>query len=446
MSPREIVDQAHELLDGGDADGCLRLVGYVLDSFSSYYEARLVRALAFERLARMSDAADDAAFVLGVAPHNATALLLGARIQNRKGDRQQARKLWSRASETDPYHPDLRNSIDGLNVTPSITHGLLGYAYLRAGWPELAERQLRAAMESDSVRTDIRLALAESLWSIGRLEDCRRHSRTVLDHHPDCLKALLMMAHIFTEIGRTNHAAELLDRAASLDPEQRVAREMYGRLEFNRMRPVEPASIAPPPGMGYREKVQTGAIDRDGTVSPKPYPTPEESTIDAADFGEPAEVRTPATRPTPELYVDDKPAPARGGDSEAAAPEETAGAPVAIDSGDSRSDSSHEPAAPDGAAGSPQIDKPPPPPVGRAVELAREGYWDEAMNLIRAHSVSGDLQAWEQALQQICGLDDAPAAAWETLGDLYMRESRPRDASRAYARAGEVRDRALGGE
>ena len=318
MSPREIVGRAHELLDGGDADGCLRLVGYVLDRFSSYYEARLVRSLALERLARISDAADDAAFVLGVAPHNATALLLSARIQNRKGDRQQAGKLWSRASETDPYHPDLRNFIDGLNVTPRITYGLLGYAYLRAGWPELAERQLRAAIESDSVRTDIRLALAESLWSIGRLEDCRRHSRTVLDHHPDCLKALLMMAHIFTEIGRTNHAAELLDRAASLDPDQRIAREMYGRLEFNRMRLVEPASIAPPPGMGYREKVQTGASDGDGTVSPEPGLTPEESTIDAADFEEPEEVRTSATLPDPEPSVDDE--PAIHGDSEAAAP------------------------------------------------------------------------------------------------------------------------------
>ncbi len=436
MSPREIVDHARELLDGGDADGCLRLVGHVLDSFSSYYEARLARALAFESLKKASDAAADAAFVLGVAPHNATALLLSARIQNRKGDRQQANNFWSRASEVDPYHPDLRDSVDELDVTPRITHGLLGYAYLRAGWPELAERQLRAAIESDSVRTDIRLALAESLWSIGRLEDCRLHNRTVLDHHPDCLKALLMMAHIFTEIGRTNHAAELLDRAASLDPEQRVAREMYGRLEFNRVRLVEPASIAPPPGTGGREKVQTGVDDRDRTVSPDPELTPEESTIGAADFEEPEEVRTSATLPDPEPFVDDEPAPVDG--------DPEVGAPAAVDGGDLPSGLFDEPAAPNAAAVPPQVDKPP-ATVG-AVERARRGHWDEAMNLIEAHLASGDLQASEQALQDICGLDEAPAAAWETLGDLYMRQSRPRDASGAYARASEARGRVLGGE
>ena len=443
MSPKEIVDQAHELLDGGDVDGCMRLVGYVLDSFSSYYEARLVRGLALERLARISDAADDAALVLGVAPHNATALLLSARIQQRKGDPQQARRLWSRASETDPYHPDLRNSIDGLNVAPRITHGLLGYSYLRSGWPELAERQLRAAIELDAVRTDIRLALAESLWDMGRLEDCRRHSRTVLDHHPDCLKALLMMAHIFTEIGRTNHAAELLDRAAFLDPEQRVAHEMYGRLEFNRMRLVEPASIAPPPGTAARGKVQAGASERDRDISPKPDLTPEEPAIEATDFEEPEEVRTSATLPDPERFVGDEPAPLRA-DSEAAEQERMAGAPAVIESDEVRSGLSDEPTSPDAAeAISPQVDTPPTPPAVGAVERAREGNWDEAMNLVKLHSAGSDPHAWEEALQEICSIDDAPAAAWETLGDLYMRQGRARDASRAYARANEVRDRTI---
>ena len=440
MSPRRIVDQAHQLLESGDADGCLRLVGYVLDSFPSYYQARLVRALAFETLARMSDSADDAAFVLGVVPNNATALLLSARLQSRKGDRQQAQKLWVRASETDPYHPDLRNSIDGLSLAPRITHGLLGYTYLRSGWPELAERQLRAAIESDSIRTDIRLALAESLWSIGRFEDCRRHSRTVLDHHPDCLKALLMMAHIFTEIGRTNHAAELLDRASSLDPEQRLAREMYGRLEFNRMRLTEPASIAPPPGASDREKPHPEAGERDPIVSPETDFTAEEPTITTADLADFEEAQAAAALPSAEPYVDDAPAPAHP-DPEASAQEQAADVSAAIDGGGAR-ELPETPAVQEITADSPQIDELPPPPTVVAVERARHGHWDDAIDLVRAHSVEGDLQAWGDVLQEICDLDDAPATAWETLGDVYMRQSRPRDGAHAYARANELRGRA----
>lgn len=442
MSPRKIVDQAQQLLDGGDPDGCMSIIGYVLDIFPNYYQARLVRALAFETLARMSDSADDAAFVLGVVPHNGTALLLSARLQSRKGDRQQAQKLWTRASETDPCHTDLRNSIDGVNLTPRITHGLLGYTYLRSGWPELAERQLRAAIDSDSVRTDIRLALAESLWSIGRLDDCRRHSRTVLDHHPDCLKALLMMAHIFTEIGRTNHAAELLDRASSLDPEQRLARETYGRLEFDRMSLAEPASIAPPPGVSSRAKIEAEAGEQDRIASPERDSTPEQPVETVADPAEPEEAKAVLPQPSTVPYLDDTPAPVAP-NPEAAEQEQMADAPAAIDSDGTDVGISEEPIVPAMEAQSPETEEPLPPSAIAAIELAREGYWDEAMNLVRVHSAEDNLQAWEAALREICGLDEAPATAWEILGDVYMRQSLPQDGARAYARANELKERDL---
>ncbi len=442
MSPKKIVDQAHEHLHGGDPDGCMRIIDYVLDIFPNYYQARLVRALAFESLERMADSADDAAFVLGVVPHNGTALLLSARLQSGKGDGQQAQKLWTRASETDPCHADLSNSIDGVNLTPRITHGLLGYTYLRSGWPELAERQLRAAIESDSVRTDIRLALAESLWSIGRLEDCRRHSRTVLDHHPDCLKALLMMAHIFTEIGRTNHAAELLDRASSLDPEQRLAREMYGRLEFDRINLAEPASIAPPPGESSRAKIEAEAGEQYQKSSPERDSTPEQSVKTVADSAEPEEAKVAAPPPSTEPYLDDTPAPVAP-DSEAGEQEQLADASAEIDSGGVDVEMSGEPMVPAMEAQSPETEEPLPPSAIAAIELAREGYWDEAMNLVRVHSAEDDLQAWEAALREICGLDEAPATAWEILGDVYMRQSLPQDGARAYARANELKDRAV---
>ncbi len=440
MSPREIVGQARKLLADGDADECLRLIGYVLDSFSNYYEARLVRALAFEKTARMSDAADDAAFVLGVDPSNATALLLSARIQNQKGDQQQARKLWSRAAEANPDHPDLQNPIDGLDVRSPVTHSFLGYSYLRSGWPELAERQFRAAMESDSVRMDVRLALAESLWSIGRLEDCRRHCRTVLDHHPDCLEALLMMAHVLTEIGRTNHGAELLDRAADLDPEHRVARDLYGRLEFKRMRTVAPASIAPPPAASDGETVHSRDDVRASDVSEPSDATPDELTRNTARADEAQE--TPISDELPALEIDaQNDSTPVDSDSEPATPEKSVEAPALVDGSHPNADSSDKISG-SGAALADSDDRGGAPlsEADQAVGRARDGDWDGAMNLVAAYSAVGDLQTWEHALKTICDQKGAPPLAWEALGDLHMRQSQPQTASEAYGRAIEVRN------
>lgn len=446
MSPREIVGQAQTLLDEGNVDESLRLIGYVLDNFSSYYEARLARALAFEKAAKVSDAADDAAFVLGVVPSNATALLLSARIQNQRGDQQQARRLWARAAEANPDHQDLKSQIDGLDARLRITHGFLGYSYLRSGWPELAERQFRAAMESDSARMDVRLALAESLWTMGRLEDCRRHCRTVLDHHPDCLGALLMMAHVLTEIGRTNHGAELLDRASELDPEHEVAREMYGRLEFNRMRPNPPASIAAPPASRQSESPGALADNQGDDVLQASDSVPDELTGISADAEEADKVPASGESPTLELDIQaESPTDAPNSGS----PEDGALA----DAVDSLDEDEPQPAtsgedseARAGMADLPERNSAPLSQAQMAVKSARQGDWEAAMRIVATHMAEGDLQEWEQAIKTICDTDGTPPSAWEALGDLYMRQSRPQTASMAYGRAIEARNVSIDGE
>ena len=428
MSPRELLTQARESFDAGHIDESSHVVEYLLGSFPDYYEARLLRGLSFERSANAAEAADEAAFVLDVDPANATALLLSARLARNRGDDEHSRLLWLRVAEIDPAHPDLRSATDGFDHSATITAATLGYSYMRHGWPELAERQFGAAVESNSGRIDLRLGLAEAVWSAGHFEESRHHCRTVLDHHPNCLKALLIMAHVLTEVGRTNHGAELLEKAAQLDPDYWLARQMYGRLEFDRVRVPGPPVVAPPPVEPAPEAAADQVEEPPASAPEKSIPASEIETADEPDVSSAAEVLYPSESEDTAIGLDQV-AP----DSETAPSSPDVPEPVILDV---------EPdadAADRAGADNPKAEAGPASEVERATAHARAGDWVRAIKLITMYSRGGEIEAWEAALTEICDMDSAPHEAWEALGDLYMRMSRPQNASEAYGRAIEAR-------
>ena len=237
------------------------------------------------------------------------------------------------------------------------------------------------------------------------------------------------MAHVLTEVGRTNHGAELLEKAAQLDPEYRLARQMYGRLEFDRIRVPGPPVIAPPP----MERAPEPAADQ---VEELPVSAPEESIPDSEieKAAEPhgssaAEVLEPSESQDAAIGLDQV-AP----DAQTPPPSSHVPEPVSVDI-ESNAD------AEDGAgADYPKAKAGPAGEVEQAIANAHAGDWVRALKLVSMHSTGGDVDAWEAALTEMCDMESAPREAWEALGDLYMRMSRPQNASEAYSRAIEARD------
>ena len=250
MLASEIVRDIEQALAVEEPGRGLHLVDHLLQSFPAHLRARTLRAKALLALGEGDEAAGDAgdaATVLSADLLNVEAMLVSAKLAEAQGDLHQSHALIGRAASVDSGHSGVRQAVaDSVAMLPRDPSAL-GFAYLNSNWPDLAEREFRTALGRDPARVDLRIALAESLWRQGRFDEARPECRIVLDHHPRCLRATLMMAHILAEQGRTAHGMEMLERAGEMDPEYEVAAELYARATLSRMSLPPPPSLPEPP-------------------------------------------------------------------------------------------------------------------------------------------------------------------------------------------------------
>jgi tetratricopeptide (TPR) repeat protein len=247
MLASEIVRDIEQALAVEEPARGLHLVDHLLQSFPAHLRARMLRAKALLALGESDEAAGDAATVLSADLLNVEAMLVRAKLAEAQGDLHQSHALIGRAASVDSGHSGVRQAVaDSVAMLPRDPSAL-GFAYLNSNWPDLAEREFRVALGRDPARVDLRIALAESLWRQGRFDEARPECRIVLDHHPRCLRATLMMAHILAEQGRTAHGMEMLERAGEMDPEYEVAAELYARATLSRMSLPPPPSLPEPP-------------------------------------------------------------------------------------------------------------------------------------------------------------------------------------------------------
>ncbi len=247
MLASEIVRDIEQALAVEEPARGLHLVDHLLRTFPGHLRARTLRAKALLALGESDEAAGDAATVLSADLLNVEAMLVSAKLAEAQGDFHQSHALIGRAASIDSGHSGVRQAVaDSVAMLPRDPSAL-GFAYLNSNWPDLAEREFRTALGRDPARVDLRIALAESLWRQARFEEARPECRIVLDHHPRCLRATLMMAHILAEQGRTAHWMEMLERAGEMDPEYEVAAELYARATLSRMSLPPPPSLPEPP-------------------------------------------------------------------------------------------------------------------------------------------------------------------------------------------------------
>ncbi|MDP6507537.1 MAG: tetratricopeptide repeat protein [Chloroflexota bacterium] len=333
MLPAEILTDADAALTAGEAARGLHLVDHLLRTFPGHLRARTLRAQMLLELGD-EDAAADAATVLSADLLNVDALLVSARLAEAQGDLHQSHALIGRAASIEPGHAGVRRAFaDSVMMLPRDA-AALGLSYLAHGWPDLAERELRAALARDSSRADLRVGLAEALWQQGRYEEARPECRTVLDHNPDCLRATLMMAHILAEQGRTAHGVEMLEQARELDPEFTIAAEMYAKATLSRMSLPPPPSVPEPPPYVDAAATATDEGEQEGIFTPVPDPD-----AGAAEEGAetPADPEEDAAKEDDEVVADAAPveedAESTGDDETVAEPTAAAGSAASFSAG-----------------------------------------------------------------------------------------------------------------
>lgn len=163
------------------------------------------------------------------APDPYHELFLLARLRLADGDREQAFDYALQSLRIEPRQPDARELLDSLLLDPQ---GVPGRS------PEEAFREAAALYESAAAEhpddAEVRQALAEALYRVGRLEESAAAFEQVVEAEPDDELALMGLARVRQRQARLRDAEEVLGRVLEGNPRHLPARDALGGVYLAR--------------------------------------------------------------------------------------------------------------------------------------------------------------------------------------------------------------------
>lgn len=240
-----------ELIDSGDAPGAVAVCRRILSAFPRCVQPYDLLGQAMLRRSSPERAAALYARVLSVDPQNSPALLgmslahelwgahdtakawaqCAAEVASNRGP-SSAEWLWQAVSQIDRAHDRVP------------TRAGLAYMMLRAGMFRQAAREFRSILAECPSRADLGVALAEASYRFGDNSSAATTCEDLLQTLPDCLEALLILGKLELNADTEGRAREMLRRAQTLDPENRLAQRLFGGDS-----PLPPRSVRIPTAM-----------------------------------------------------------------------------------------------------------------------------------------------------------------------------------------------------
>lgn len=182
-------------------------------------------------LKRWGEGEDWGRRLLQADPNHPLAWRAVARALEERSQRKEARAVWQRAFETDPYAPDMRAGLVRTTVrTPeplALNRACLAALYLHGYRWAHAAALYRSLIESDPRRIDFQVGLMVALWRQGDDRSAYRLARYLVRAHPHLLMAWLVAA----ALGDDNDRALAANPIRSMDPDGEFARGWL-RLEL----------------------------------------------------------------------------------------------------------------------------------------------------------------------------------------------------------------------
>jgi tetratricopeptide (TPR) repeat protein len=193
--------------------------------------------------------------VLSADPEDMLAWVGMSEVHSRRGELDAAvwylERAFELATDNKVVEEELRHLYgrrDGIEAQRvQLTRGALARLYLRGDLLSRAIGEFRALLAEHPERVDLSIALAEALWRNDQRLEASEVCQQVLDVLPYCLKVNLILGEIWNSSGR-EEGQMYLRRAEALDPENRVAQELFGAASVLPAREVRivPLEYQPP--------------------------------------------------------------------------------------------------------------------------------------------------------------------------------------------------------
>ncbi len=242
LSLHEYIERIAQQIQDGSVDEAIAHCRQVLSHYPKYVPAYRQLGRACIEKGDYAHAVHFFQCVLSADPEDADAWMNLAVLSDDLGELEQAIWLLERAFEIAPGNAEIRamlrdmyNRRDGVErIRIELTRGALARLYAAGGFYRLAIEELEGLLRESNGASPLYIAclevtLARALWNAdGMVPLADRVCRSLLEKLPNCLVANLIMGQIRLEAGVKEAAAPYLRIARALDPEGRVAYELFG--------------------------------------------------------------------------------------------------------------------------------------------------------------------------------------------------------------------------
>ncbi len=229
---RETLRLAEDDIGAGRPADALTRCQHILTHYPQMLEAQRVLGEAYLALNKTREAFKAFDRVLVSDPENTLAYCGRALISQQLGDYEAALDCYYQACELSLGNRQLRQEFRRLATQanqPDFILSRVGLArlYMRGDLLAHAIREWDQTLAGDPERADARLGLAEALWRDGQSARAAEQCRIILQAIPSCLKALLLLGEASYRTGKLDEASQYLEQARRLDPDGRLARELF---------------------------------------------------------------------------------------------------------------------------------------------------------------------------------------------------------------------------
>lgn len=229
---REALRLAEDDIGAGRPAEALIRCRHILAHYPDMLEARRVLGEAYLAQQKTREAYQAFDRILVSDPENTLAYCNRALIHEQQQDLDAALDCYYQACELSLGNRQLRQEFRRLAIQanqPGFVLSRVGLArlYMRGDLLAHAIREWEQILQADPERIDARLGLAEALWRDGQTAQAAEQCRMILEVIPSCLKALLLLGEIEYRTNKPDQARHHLEQARRLDPDGRMAREIF---------------------------------------------------------------------------------------------------------------------------------------------------------------------------------------------------------------------------
>ena len=228
---REYLRTTEDAISSGRIDEAMANCQNILAYFPEALEAQHLLGEVYLAQGQLEEAQQTFEWILTNDPENVIVYCDRALISERTSDIDTALDCYQQAYELSRGNANIRQEFNQLSARAGqqefmFSRAGLARLYMRGNLLTQAIQEWEAVLAISPERLDARLGLVETYWRESLFDKAEQLASQMLDEIPTCLKALLYLAHIVS-ISNITRARDLLLRAETLDPELRMAQEVF---------------------------------------------------------------------------------------------------------------------------------------------------------------------------------------------------------------------------